>query len=78
MAGVKLRHIRVKKEESAFVYCILEASEGITSYSTLDYPPGAAYRDLELQVPLDFEEDVERVLSQLGDLVYDLDAGSEK
>jgi hypothetical protein len=68
----------VKKEESAFVYCILEASEGITSYSTLDQPPGAPYRDLELQVPLDFEEDVERVLKELGDLVYDLDAGTQE
>ena len=68
-----IRNVRVRKEESAFVYAVLEAEEGICSYSTLPQPVGAAYRDLELQVPLRFQEDVERVLIDLGDLIYDLD-----
>ncbi len=64
--------IRVKKEDSAFVYCILESHEGIVSYSTVDYQVGTPHRDLELTVPLDFKEELRRVLSELGDLIYEL------
>jgi hypothetical protein len=62
--------IRVKKEDSAFVYFILESYEGITSYSTLDFKTGDLHRDLELRIPPDFEEEVDAVLQSLGDLVY--------
>jgi len=64
--------IRVKKEDSAFVYFILESYEGITSYSTLEFMPGDAYRDLELRIPPDFLEEVEDLLMRMGDLVYEL------
>jgi hypothetical protein len=66
------RVIRVRKEDSAFVYFILESYEGIASYSTLPFAPGDAHRDLELQIPRDFEPEVERLLQTLGDLVYAL------
>jgi hypothetical protein len=71
-AAAILKRIRVKKEDSAFVYSILESYEGIASYSTVDYKAGDTHRDLELSVPLAFEEDVNRLLSQLGDLIYEL------
>ena len=64
--------VRVKKEDSAFLYMILESYEGITSYSTLDSKPGDAYRDLELRVPPDFVGEVEDLLGRLGDWVYEL------
>jgi hypothetical protein len=64
--------IRVKKEDSAFVYFILESYEGITSYSTLDHREGDAYRDLELRIPPDFVAEVEDLLKRLGDLVYEI------
>lgn len=66
------KNIRVKKEDSAFVYMILESYEGITSYSTLDYKPGDAYRDLELRIPPDFVQEVEAVLKRLGDMIHEL------
>lgn len=69
------KKIRVRKEDSAFVYFILESEEGITSYSTIDYKPGEAHRDLELRIAPDFLLDVEELLSRLGDLVYELDPG---
>lgn len=72
--GVIRRRIRVTKEDSAFVYCILESYEGITSYSTLQHKDGDPHRDLELMVPVDFRDEVEDLLKHLGDLVYDLDA----
>lgn len=65
------RKIRVKKEDSAFVYFILESHEGIVSYSTLDFEKGDLYRDLELRIPPDFIDEVEKVLEQLGDIIYE-------
>ncbi|MEK6704902.1 MAG: hypothetical protein AABZ06_03865 [Bdellovibrionota bacterium] len=57
--------IRVRTEDSAFVYFILESYEGITSYSTLDFQPGDPYRDLELRIPPDFIEETRNMLSRL-------------
>lgn len=67
------RVIRVKKEDSAFIYFILESYEGWTSYSTLDFQPGDSYRDLELRISPDFEREVNDLLNSLGDLVYELE-----
>ncbi len=66
------RKIRVKKEDSAFVYFILESYEGITSYSTLEFKQGDPHRDLELRIPPDFLQDVDNLLKQFGDLVYEI------
>jgi len=69
------KRIRVASRDAAFVYAILEACEGITSYSTLDGEKGAAFRDLELRVPLEFVAEVETTLASisesLGDQIYD-------
>ncbi len=64
--------IRVKKEDSAYVYFILESYEGITSYSTLEFKTGDLYRDLELRIPPDFEQEVEVLLKSFGDMIYPL------
>lgn len=66
------KKIRVRKEDSAYVYNVLESYEGITSYSTLDFKQGDLHRDLELCIPLAFVDEVEELLKRLGDLVYDL------
>lgn len=63
--------IRVRKEESAFVYFILESHEGIVSYSTLDFARGDLHRDLELRIPPDFVEEVEGLLGRLKDPLED-------
>jgi hypothetical protein len=69
------RRIRVRKEDSAFVYFILESYEGITSYSTLDFQVGDAHRDLELRIAPDFLEEVDRLMLSLGDMIYELKSG---
>jgi hypothetical protein len=69
--------IRVKKEDSAYVYFILESYEGITSYSTLDFKHGDNFRDLELRIPTDFLSEVEDLLKILGEMVYEIDPKSE-
>lgn len=66
------RTIRVRKEDSAFVYFILESHEGIVSYSTLSHQPGDAHRELELQIPPAFIDEVDQVLRSFGDAVYEL------
>ncbi len=69
----RMIRIRVKKEDSAFVYFILESNEGVMGYSTLDYEVGDPFRDLELTIPLGLQEEAEEILQQLGELIYDLD-----
>jgi hypothetical protein len=66
------RVIRVKKEDSAYVYFILESYEGLTSYSTLDFEVGCPYRDLELRIPVDFLTEVEELLKSFGDMIYEI------
>lgn len=71
-----VRRLRVRKEDSAHVYAILESHEGIASYSTLAHSPGDPHRDLELTVPSGFKAEVERVIRELnesGVITYDLD-----
>lgn len=60
--------IRVRKEDSALVYHLLESYEGIASYSTLDHEVGSPFRELELRVPPDFVEEVERLLESFKEL----------
>ncbi len=69
---VILKRIRVSKADSAYIYTILESHEGIASYSTLPHQNGDLYRDLELQIPRSQLEECERVLKQLGELIYDI------
>jgi hypothetical protein len=71
-SGCSKRTIRVKKEESAFVYAWFESHDGVMSYSTLDGSPGSTYRDLELTIPDGMREEAENLLKQLGDLVYEI------
>lgn len=59
------RVIRVRKEDSAYVYFMLESNEGIASYSTLAFKPGDAHRDLELRIPPDFVPEVDSLLARL-------------
>lgn len=60
-----IRRIRVRSEDSAFVYAVLEASEGVCAYSTLPNRPGDRHRDLELVVPMGQSAEVDRVLADL-------------
>lgn len=54
--------IRVNREDSAFVYAILESLEGMASFSTLDCPKTAHYRDIALFIPTHFAQEIEQVI----------------
>ncbi len=62
-----IRRIRVRSEDSAFVYAVLEASEGVCAYSTLPHQTGDRHRDLELIIPDGQLPEVERILADLTD-----------
>ena len=76
MINAVRRTLRVRKEDSALVYFILEAQEGITAYSTIEFKPEVAHRVLLLLVPPDFQTEVDRLLEDLGELVYELKESS--
>ena len=71
------RRIRVKKADSAFVNSVLESHDGVASYSTLDFHVGDLYRDLELRIPPTSMEELDEILTSLGDLVYEIDENGE-
>lgn len=56
----ELRHLvlRLTKESSSFLYFILESNEGLCFYSTLPYEIGDENRDIELNIPIEFEGNV--------------------
>lgn len=56
---------RVKKEDSAFVYFILESMEGVASYSTLLHHEGDRHRDIEVRVPGDLQTEFQEVKEAL-------------
>lgn len=66
-----LRTLRIRKADSAWVYHVLEAQEGIVSYSTLPAPESVLSPDglstclLELTIPDGFRTEVRDVLDDL-------------
>jgi hypothetical protein len=68
------KKVRVSKEESVYLYNIFEAQKGILAYSTLPHEVGSLYRELELQIPPDFVEEVDELLEalrkELGDSLW--------
>ena len=66
------RKIRVKKEEAAFLYALLESYEGITGYTTMDHQEGMLFREVELMIAPDFQEDLARLLDELKGMVWEV------
>ena len=62
-------NIRTPKDQSAFVYFIMESMEGVVSYSTLPNQIGDPNRDLELRFAPEFESEVRELLTDLGSVV---------
>lgn len=69
---VHIKRIRVRKEDSAFVYAILEAHEGLASYSTLAHRAGEAHRDLELTIPASLLPEALQMLNSISHLYVEL------
>ena len=48
----------MNKEDSAFFYFQLEANDGLCFYSTLENPPHAQYRDLDLKGDINLKNEI--------------------
>lgn len=57
--------LRVRKEDSAYLYQVLESYEGLTNFSTLDAPGKPAYRDIVLHIAPDLLPEVLRLVENL-------------
>jgi hypothetical protein len=57
--------LRVKKEDSAYVYQVVESYEGISNYSTLGEVKGSPYRDVILHIAPDLRHHVVRMVEEL-------------
>jgi hypothetical protein len=68
------RVIRVRKQDSAFVYFVLEANEGVMAYSTLPSSAGDAHRDLELMIPPSLGVEADQVLESISGLFVELES----
>jgi hypothetical protein len=70
--------IRTHKRDSAFVYAVLEAHEGLVAYTTLPHAHHAQTRELQLLVPEPSLSDLEAVLNSLGAMVEILEGPPSK
>jgi hypothetical protein len=66
--------IRTHKRDSAFVYAVLEAQEGLVAYTTLPHEHHAQTRELELLIPESARADLDAVLKSLGPIVEMIDS----
>jgi hypothetical protein len=65
LSQADLVRIRVRKEDSAFVYAVFEVQAGVLAYSTLDHQPGDRFRDLELVIPVGMRSEAQVILESL-------------
>ena len=69
MVHAKKIIIRSKKEDSAFLYNVFEAHEGLAAYQTLPFQKHDQHRDMELIFTEEREEEVRKVLVDLSDII---------
>ncbi len=61
--------VRTSKQDSVFLYNVLEASEGLAAYSTVNYQIGDRHRDVELLIPLKLLKNVKDLMTFLKNTV---------
>jgi len=57
--------IRVRKQDSAYFYQVLESYEGLANYSTLTLEKELPYRDIVLHFAPDLRGELEALLGRL-------------
>ena len=57
--------VNLPKEDSAFLYFLLEANEGLCFYSTLQHETGQSSREIDLKGTLEFKDEILRILDRL-------------
>lgn len=59
--------IRIKKEDSAYVYRVLESYEGLTNFSTVDGEFSTPFRDIQLHMAPDLVAEVKILIKNLSE-----------
>lgn len=54
----------MNKEDSAFFYFQLEANDGLCFYSTLEHPPHAQYRDIDLKGDIALKSEIDHLINK--------------
>lgn len=62
--------VRIPKEHSSFLYFQLEASEGLSFYSTIDFTEGEAYRVIDLKGDMKLKNEVITLLKGLEEKTF--------
>lgn len=57
--------IRAKKEDSAYIYFQMEASDGLCFYSTIPHQVGQEYRDIDIKGSIEFKPQLMALLNSL-------------
>lgn len=57
--------VRTSKNDSMYVYFILESNEGICFYSTLEQSLGQTYRDVEIYCPIEFMQILKNLVANI-------------
>ena len=57
--------IRVAKQDSAFIYFILEASEGLFFYSTLKHSLAQKHRDVDIKGSISLIDEIKSTMNQI-------------
>jgi hypothetical protein len=57
--------IRVRKQDAAYLYQVLESYEGLASYSTVSLEKDLPYRDIALHIAPDLRAEVELLVGRL-------------
>jgi hypothetical protein len=57
--------LRVPKQDSAYLYQLLESYEGLANFSTVSTDRELPYRDIALHIAPDFRAEVEALVERL-------------
>ncbi len=57
--------LKVKKEDSAIIYFILEANEGVCFYSTIPHEAHDQFRIIEIKYTQELEKEFNQIINQL-------------
>lgn len=69
MNALKIQ-IRSKKNDSAYLYHIFEANEGLAAYHTLPHREGEQHRDMQLIFAKESESDVRALIAELQQMMW--------
>lgn len=60
-----VKAIRIRSEDSAYLYALLEGYEGLANCSTRSHQPGDRHRDIELKVTPSRVAELEEVIAEI-------------